>query len=221
LRHVLIAPNTSILELGCGISGLTALALGPKVARYVLTDQAYVSKLVTQNIAQNAIAATTNTAAAGRKHKFQSKSSSSSRSSSSTTTTTEASPKIVFTPLDWELDSPTAALTGSLSIKSFDVVLACDCIYNDALIGPFVQTCAEACQLRGLDAESSEVGANEPCICLVAQQLRNPDVFGDWLREFGQLFRVWRVPDELLSAELRGGSGFVVHVGILKNTKPC
>jgi len=206
LRTALIGPNTFILELGCGISGLTALALGPKVARYVLTDQPYVSRLVAQNLAEN-LAADANTSASGKKHK---------RKSSSSAAPDEATSKIVFTPLDWELDSPTASLTGSSSVRSFGVVLACDCIYNDALIKPFVQTCVEACTLREVDDQPGD-GAREPCICLVAQQLRSPDVFGSWLREFGRSFRVWRVPDELLSEELKGVAGFVVHLGILKN----
>jgi hypothetical protein len=51
----------------------------------------------------------------------------------------------------------------------------------------------------------------------VAQQLRSPDVFDAWLATFHQNFRVWRVPDTLLSEGLRSGSGFVLHFGVLRD----
>jgi hypothetical protein len=214
LHAALLTPTAIVLELGCGISALIGLAIGPKVARVVLTDQTYVSKLVAQNLAENPVSTTT------RKPKGR-------RTSVGNTTSNPTPKKVVFTPLDWELDSPTPSLTGSPSSKSFDLVLACDCIYNDTLVRPFVQTCVEACRLRDTDESSSSEPPSsgrrprptEPSVCLVAQQLRDPDVFTAWLREFCREFCVWRVPDELLSDELKGGSGFVVHLGILKGAK--
>ncbi|KAG7124054.1 Transport protein particle subunit like [Verticillium longisporum] len=38
--------DAAVLELGCGISALTGLACGPRVGRYVLTDQPYVARLL-------------------------------------------------------------------------------------------------------------------------------------------------------------------------------
>lgn len=107
----------------------------------------------------------------------------------------------------------TASLTGSEDRRSFEVVLACDCIYNDTLIKPLVQTCVDACKLRDLDSSKVE---KEPTVVIVAQQLRSDEVFESWLREFMRAFRVWRMPDEKLTVELKSDSGFVIHVGILR-----
>lgn len=51
---------------------------------------------------------------------------------------------------------------------------------------------------------------------VVAQQLRSADVFEAWLSSFCERFRCWQVPDEWLGEGLREGSGYVVHVGVLK-----
>lgn len=121
---------------------------------------------------------------------------------------------IITRPLDWETDEVTASLTGSPSCKSFDAVIACDCIYNDALIEPLVQTCVDSCRLRSAEAESGD--GQEPTVCVVAQQLRSAEVFEAWLKVFSRSFRVWRVPDEELIDGLKTDSGFVIHIGILK-----
>lgn len=129
--------------------------------------------------------------------------------------------EVHFIPLDWELDQVTTALTCSSDTRSFDAVVACDCVYNEALVGPFVQTCADACRLRLQETEESQDsegrGSTEPCVCIVAQQLRAPEVFEAWLRAFHARFRVWRVPDSMLTEGLCLGSGFVVHVGVLRD----
>lgn len=117
---------------------------------------------------------------------------------------------VVATPLDWETDEVTSSLLVNESKNSFDAVIACDCIYNDALIKPLVQTCVDACKLRTSD------GTEKPALCIVAQQLRSPEVFEAWLKEFHRAFRVWRLPDEELIDGLKSDSGFVIHVGILR-----
>ena len=120
---------------------------------------------------------------------------------------------LVARPLDWETHEVTHELTSSESQKSFHAVIACDCIYNDALIEPLVQTCVDVCKLRlseGPDRKES------PTVCIVAQQLRSAEVFEAWLKAFHRVFRVWRVPDEELTDGLRSNSGFVIHVGILR-----
>ena len=102
---------------------------------------------------------------------------------------------------------------------SFDVVVACDCIYNEALVEPFVATCVDVCRLRdgggGGDGKEGE-GGQQPCVCVVAQQLRDPLIFEAWATRFVRSFHAWRVPDELLVEGLRSSQGFVVHVGVLK-----
>ncbi|ROW09555.1 hypothetical protein VMCG_02658 [Cytospora schulzeri] len=211
-----LSSTSTVLELGCGVSALVGLAVGPLVSRYVLSDQPYVSR------------SSKNT----RKGKDNPSSSSNSRTT--TTTTTHTSPgtgtgNIIFRPLDWETDTPDSSLAagGENPSSSFDFLVACDCIYNEALIPSFTQTCADVCRLRSSslpDAGFSspyeyEEGKEQqrPCVCVVAQQLRDPEVFEAWLREFrAKGFRVWRVPDGELPEALRSTSGFVVHVGILQ-----
>lgn len=189
--------TSSLIELGCGISGLTGLVLAQSVSRYVLTDQSYVSKFVESNLAENAAASTV--AASRRKGKA-----------------TSVLPRrnLSFTPLDWELDEVTPSLTGSDDIKSFDVVIACDCIYNDALIRPLVQTCVDVCKLRVSDAAA--LASRGPAVCIVAQQLRDPEILEDWIKEFHRHFRTWRVPESALTGALKANAGFVIHVGILR-----
>lgn len=53
-------------------------------------------------------------------------------------------------------------------------------------------------------------------MCVVAQQQRMPDVFETWLREAMRVFRVWRVADEVLGGKLGVGSGYLVHVLVLR-----
>ena len=186
-----LTPSSTILELGSGISPLNALSLSRLVSRHVLTDQPYVQKLIQRNIDTNLPPAPPK-----RGHHQQ------------------AIAKIHFKELDWETDEVTPALTGSESVRSFDAVLACDCVYNYALVEPFVQTCVDACRLRARDDEGET-----PCVCIVAQQLRNDEVFENWLERFHMDFRVWRVPDESLPDELRPSAGFAVHIGILRDNE--
>ncbi len=118
-----------------------------------------------------------------------------------------------FLTLDWETDSALSLPSVLVDSKraedhTINIVLACDCIYNETLIAPLVRTCAEICQ--GVEAKPSKM----PTICVIAQQLRSPDVFEAWLTSFSEVFRVWRVPDSLLSDELNKDSGFAVHIGI-------
>ncbi|KAI1337419.1 hypothetical protein F5Y15DRAFT_390206 [Xylariaceae sp. FL0016] len=195
----IISSSASILELGCGISGLVGLAVSPLVSRYVLTDQSYVGRLVERNLQENTFLAKPRPA---QKRKTQS-------------AATAQKPNVDFKPLDWELDQVTPSLTGSESCRSFDVVIACDCIYNETLIRPLVQTCVDTCKLRTQDSGASSV----PALCLVAQQLRDPEIFEGWIKEFHQCFHTWRVPDEVLSEELRASPGFVVHLGVLRESE--
>ncbi|KAH0431385.1 hypothetical protein CcaCcLH18_07119 [Colletotrichum camelliae] len=213
----IFTPTSTVLELGCGISPLTALLLAPRITRYILTDQPYVSRMIHQNLEANPLP-TSSTA---------SKPSSRRKKATSTTTSASSSPgSIQFTSLDWELDTPTPSLTGSPATRSFDAVVCCDCIYNEALVEPLVSTTADLARLRlrVQEEQEEETGAeeaerSEPCVCIVAQQLRSPDVFEEWVKSFHRRFRVWRVPDELLPEGLRIESGFVVHVGILRESK--
>lgn len=191
-----------VLELGCGISGIIGLALSQMVESFVLTDQDYVMKLLNQNLDENRPSAASTTK--GRKSSAKSK-----RGSAHTSQATDVG-NVIAKCLDWETDEVTPSLTGSELIDSFDVVIACDCIYNDALINPLVQTCVDACKLRGDGPEG------KPTVCIVAQQLRSAEVFEDWLKAFHKMFSTWRIPDEKLIDGLKTDSGFVLHIGILR-----
>ncbi|QLI65455.1 Diaminohydroxyphosphoribosylamino-pyrimidine deaminase [Metarhizium brunneum] len=123
----ILAPSSTVLELGCGISPLNALAVAPRIARYVLSDQGYVRKLAERNLSANR-------APVGR-----------SRSGAKSV---QAGGDVHFRPLDWEQDEVTPGLAAPGS--SFDVVLAADCVYNYALAGPFVQTLASSPRTQAL-----------------------------------------------------------------------
>lgn len=197
-----------MLELGCGISGIVALTLLPRVKRYLATDQGYVLKLLNENLAEN-----TTATRSSAKPAHQS-SGHAGRTKPRTIQIPRASRAVETMALDWELDS-LAALPGLLKVGSvhqsgmIDAVIACDCIYNEALVDPFVRTCTELCRL------SEAASSGKPTLCIVAQQLRSPTVFHCWLSEFQKAFNVWRVPDELLTEDLKENSGFVMHVGLL------
>ena len=192
--------QSTVLELGCGISGIVAIASSPRVGKYVATDQEYVFKWLKPNIQNNAPKPKS-----FDKVKHRGKIPESSL----------ISDNILIMALDWELSS-TSDLPKMIGFNSGDndhsinAVIACDCIYNEALIEPMVRTCAEICQLPN----ASPLG--RVTVCIIAQQLRSDIVFGAWLVAFHKSFRVWRVPDDLAIEGLREGSGFIIHIGILR-----
>lgn len=228
-----LSPASVVLELGCGVSALVGLAVGPLVSRYVLSDQPYVARFVEENLRQNLrqnlprhrprpSGAPAGNRRKGRGHHDNT-------ASSGPAPATPGTGNVYFRPLDWELDTPDSSLAaadgdgdgagGDAAGSSFDLIVACDCIYNEALVPSFAQTCADVCRLRSTQPSGAGAGEQQqrPCVCVVAQQLRDPDVFGAWLREFcARGFRVWRVPDGELPEALRSSSGFVVHVAILR-----
>ncbi|ODA76215.1 hypothetical protein RJ55_08060 [Drechmeria coniospora] len=209
----------SVVELGCGISPLCALALRPFVSTYLLTDQPYVQRLVTQNLAENP------PPSAGRRGRRGRADDPSHHG------------EVLFRTLDWETDEVRSVFVDRAMRSGFDAIISCDCVFNYALVAPFVQTCADLCLLRARDADADGDAEDEgqvdddddgddegrvkrrrrPCLCIVAQQLRSDDVFLTWLRAFQERFHVWRVPDRLLFDGLQSRAGFVVHVGILRD----
>ncbi|KAH8728958.1 hypothetical protein GQ44DRAFT_701354 [Phaeosphaeriaceae sp. PMI808] len=186
--HTLLSPTSTVLELGTGVSGILALSLAPKVRQYTATDQSYVLKLLRQNIASNL-----ETVLSAKKSKQKQKRGK---------IVNAENERILVQSLDWETDDVSY-------LPSYDVVVACDCIYNEALIEPLNSTCAAICRLR----EDGE----RPTLCLIAQQLRSPNVFEAWLKSFCEKFQVWQVPDRALGEGLKEGSGFVVHIGIVRS----
>ncbi|BCR88403.1 S-adenosylmethionine-dependent methyltransferase [Aspergillus chevalieri] len=209
----------TVVELGCGIAGLVALTLGPAVRHYVATDQEYVHRLLRENLDENKGVA--------YKHKSGgSKGKGGKKKGGSKQVQSEES-NISFTSLDWEQDAP-ELLKRSVGIapdnnededNGFDLLLSCDCIYNEALVAPFVRTCADICRLRPAyhpEKAADEEGKN-PTICIIAQQQRAPDVFEAWLEETLKVFWVYRLNDEHLPVELKGGTGYVLHLLVLRD----
>ncbi|KAF4215347.1 hypothetical protein CNMCM8980_006796 [Aspergillus fumigatiaffinis] len=228
-KHSLLTSSSTVVELGCGISGLIALALGPSIGHYVATDQEYVHRLFRENLENNTAAAAPTTA------KSQPKGKSKKRAAGQQKPTRKqdgpGSSNITFAALDWELDVP-ASLKDSIGLtgnddrhhddeegedKGFDLLLSCDCIYNEALVAPFVRTCADFCRLRPVQTTAGRRASRAPTICIIAQQQRSPDVFEAWLQETLRVFRVWRLSDEALGEGLRSGTGYVVHLLLLRN----
>ena len=190
--------DSQVLELGCGVSGIVAVVLAPRIGRYIATDQEYVFKLLKQNVVGNA-----------PKRKV------SGKAKPRGCLITKSNIEVIA--LDWESDSVSnVSMLGGKSInggpvKAVDAIIACDCIYNEALIDPFVRTCGEVSE------SSKEFCPEKPTVCIIAQQLRSDTVFAAWLAAFHKVFHVWRVPDASLIPGLRQGSGFVVHIGVLRN----
>ena len=192
------------------------MVLAPRVGRYIASDQDYVMKLLKGNLAQNSRAQGEKGPGSGtrlRRHDEGRKTSGPASLKTPISTLT----------LDWEHDR---IIDGNLfrdesaaAGRGLDAVIACDCIYNEALIDPLVQTCVDACNLRTNICTSTRIpdGTRPPTVCIIAQQLRSPDVFQAWLTVFHASFRTWSIPDELLTDPIKGGSGFVVHLGILRD----
>ncbi|KAL4979811.1 hypothetical protein BDW66DRAFT_126114 [Aspergillus desertorum] len=236
----ILTSSSTIVELGCGISALTALALSPLLesegcnghrhGHYIATDQEYVHRLFRQNLESNPPKtqprnqSSWNPSKKGKRAQNKASASSSSRGD-----TAHLHPNITFTTLDWELDHPETLKAqiaregeqqGETDDPGFDLLLSCDCIYNEALIAPFVRTCADIARLRPSPSTSTSAGSGrsgKPTVCVVAQQQRSPDVFEAWLRETMRYFRVYRLNDNVLGKSLGIGSGYLVHGLVLRD----
>ncbi|KAI1613394.1 hypothetical protein EDD36DRAFT_264115 [Exophiala viscosa] len=186
--------GTTIVELGCGVAGLLGLVLSRLVKSYVLTDQEYVMKHLRENISNNA------TAVSHRANR-------SKKGDTRRTISPDSVPKTLA--LDWEIDKAEYLNSVIAPQDSIDLVILCDCVYNDFLIKPLVQTCVDVCSLRGPDSRT---------IVLVAQQLRSDAIAELFLDTLMEQFDVWRVPEERIGPGLGSGSGYVVHLAALKHS---
>lgn len=180
--------ESTVLELGAGTAGIIPSILSRRVRRVIATDQDYILKSLRENISANM----------SRKKR--------------TKTAKRQDAAIDVLPLDWENDDVSVFLRSGGLQTGVDLIVACDCVYNYALIPPLTQTCIELCRGRS----GSEGFNSSPTMCLIVQQLRQPEVFQEWLTAFYAAFRVWRLSDEFLTADLSSDSGFVVHLGVLQ-----
>jgi hypothetical protein len=195
-QQSILTDRATVVELGCGISGLIGLSVAPLVTQYVLTDQSYVMKQLKQNIAVNQPSSSTNVLRKGKP-------------------LANVRPKSIpeILTLDWETDSAINVRNALEERHGINLLVACDCIYNDFLVQPFVQMCLEICALHSVTQSQA------PTVVLVAQQLRSDEVFLEWLRVMATGFHVWRAPDECLSEELRSGSGYIMHIALKKEER--
>ncbi|KAK9357002.1 hypothetical protein V1523DRAFT_400260 [Lipomyces doorenjongii] len=115
-------------------------------------------------------------------------------------------PRIEVLELDWEHAKTdinyihdclwTSQDDAIVAKKDFDMVVACDTVYNDFLIAPFVNT------LKLLAGENTHI--------LLGMQLRSHDVHETFLREAqSNSLHVWHVLPEHLSEPMQ--SGFAVY----------
>lgn len=214
----LLTSSSNVLELGCGISGILALVLSSRVCQYIATDQEYVLKTLERNLDQNYKSTSRSSVISGSRPAKRNR----KTERWPTTPAPSTNTNIRVLPLDWELntceDLP-RILSSSWSDSEIEVgfrldaVIACDCIYNEALIDPFVCTCVNLCKLGTAKA------GNHPAYCVIAQQLRSPDVFQAWLSAMLCQFHVWRLTDVALPRELSEGSGFVIHLAVLRTLR--
>lgn len=184
--------KVDVVELGCGAAGLLPMALAesPRIRRYIATDQPHITKLARQNIARHY----------------------SERD-------LEQGSNISVVDYDWEdaklyIPGVAEALlpNASNSDEDYDtidkdnvtglLVIACDTVYNEYLIPHFLDAAAQVCALAPPDTQTH---------LLVAQQVRDPVVLEAFMTQFVEhpQFKVWSVPESLLSAEFN--QGYVLH----------
>lgn len=177
--HRLLSSNTTVLEMGSGIGGILAVTIGLKVGKFIATDQEHLLKLLRENITENLPSLPTK-----KKKK-----------------TTLQAPIIKAEEYDWEYSQQLIVnLEDDLAeVGSNGLIIACDTIYNDFLIPHFVTALLTAIGKIGND-----------CHVILAQQLRAEPIMESVLKELLERgFRIWNVPEELLSDELN--HGFAVH----------
>jgi hypothetical protein len=214
-----LSSRSTVLELGAGVSSVLALTLGRRVRRYVQSDQEYTQRLAARNLAENLPSLLPSIAAVSRggggREGRAKRATTAAKNRPKIASPTPQEPRIDTIVLDWEesdvLHHPQLQGQGPL-----DVVIACDCVYNEALIRPLVETCVDACLLDRDEAELRGEGDHDKTVVIVAQELRAAEVLECFLDEFTKRFDTWRLPDELLPEALRPTAGYAIHVGVLK-----
>ena len=188
-----LARDTTMLELGCGVAGLVGLAVGPLIAKYVLTDQDYVMKKLHRNLELNQGKPSSQKPVARQRIKQSPED-------------TRGCSNLQTLCLDWEHDSVQNLQHVLGGNQGIDIVLLCDCVYNDFLIAPLAQTCVEICSLS----------TSRQMILLIAQQLRSDEVFEVWIATLLARFRVFRLNDEHLPVDLQTTSGYYIYLALLR-----
>ena len=208
-QYHVISNGSTVLELGCGVCPIIALLMKSRVSRYIATDQDYVLKRFRQNLAENARSCQTKPLKTrpGKRRTVKDFESHQTRT-------------VEVLELDWEHSCieglPDIIRQGPTSTvrpwNGLDIIVACDCIINEKMVVPFVNACVALCRFR----KTTREGQLAPTVCVVAQQLRSPEVFEEWLARMTRRFHVFRVSEDHLPTELGPHSGHAVHLAILK-----
>lgn len=166
--------------------------MAPLLRHYVLTDMDYVLKILRGNVQQNATH--------GRPPKP-------TKVRSAMHSRLDSNSNVAIMALDWERDDASSITSQLGQEQAVDLLIACDCVYNEHLVEPLVRTMREICK---------ENADSKPTTVLVAQQLRADAILQAFLTAMVSDFNVWRVPDHRLPPSLGSSSGYVIHLARLR-----
>lgn len=170
--------DLSILEMGAGVSGVAVSLLGPRVKNYVASDQKHILKLLKENFSNNVPT-----------NKFSSE-------TISTDNSNKAHPKIDIIEYDWEHPVQGLSNYNNVNDRVPDMLIACDTIYNEFLIQPFLDACQQS--------------MNNTNGLLIGIQLRDQSVIELFLEQTLESgLQLHYIPPESLSEDLL--LGFVVY----------
>ncbi|RDW33542.1 hypothetical protein B0I72DRAFT_136121 [Yarrowia lipolytica] len=170
--------TSSVLELGCGATGLLACVFAPLVKTYVATDQAHLLKLTKKNIETNL---------------------SHYQSQTIPSQSNKAKYRLECMELDWEdAEESWNKIKDNVFEGHYpDLVIACDTIYNEYLIDPFVETL--------------KLVSGPETVIMVAQQLRLSDIFETFITALIEAgLRVFAVPEQLMGEDF--AQGYSLHL---------
>ena len=188
----ILNPDAVVVELGCGITGLIGLVMARQVSKYVLTDQRSVLKLLRENVDDNT--------------PLPNISKPKGRNSKKVSPSAGDDDKARVMELNWETDDADALDDVLCPGEDIDLVIVCDCVFNDFLLQPLVTMCRKVCS-RSPERKTA---------LLIAQQLRSDEVFSAFMGILLRQFHVWRLSDASLPPTLQNGSGFAVHLAFLR-----
>ncbi|KAK6461812.1 putative cytosine deaminase FCY1 [Scheffersomyces coipomensis] len=167
--------NLTVVELGTGVSGICASILGPRVARYIATDQKHILKLLQENINDNVVMVD---------------------SKKSTKKSTKIPPphKIEVIEFDWEDIDQGLYNCQSLGQSSSlpDIIIACDTIYNHYLIPHFINALKSLMSSTTIALVALQMRDPVTLEDFISQLLRSD-------------LKVYVIPDHMLTERLQKG----------------
>ncbi|WVQ75342.1 hypothetical protein IAR50_004961 [Cryptococcus sp. DSM 104548] len=151
--------SANVLELGCG-TGLLPILLSQLCGQYIASDRHENLKLVQRNLQSNGIPVSSSSSTPAVSENLGVKNKSSN----------DVKKEVVLEEVDWVEVSRSQGRYRSLDdTREYDLILAVDCIYNEHLIQPLIDTFAQYCQPGGRT------------MVWVVVELRSADVIGIFL----------------------------------------